>query len=169
RTDAAPVPFHPRRTRAARAARRHAPVPDDTRRTSVVTVLPTARHVYPVGTPGATCIRHNRLRKATAVAFALYAEFGDDLNPRLIDRITDTDMAAAAQRAGVNAPASDDTRTMVKDLLHTYATTGPSRQGGGRAARGRNPYAALAEALDAAGADRDRGVTVLVLPPAPRS
>ncbi|TQE33142.1 hypothetical protein [Streptomyces ipomoeae] len=93
-------------------------------RTVTAAHLSTARDVYPRGTSGERCKRHNQLRKALAAAFELYGEFGEDLNLALINRLTNADMAAAAARAGVNPPTSDATRNAVKFLLRVLLTLG---------------------------------------------
>ncbi|MEJ8654651.1 hypothetical protein WKI65_43125 [Streptomyces sp. MS1.AVA.3] len=127
--------------------------------------LPDARSIYPKRTPGTTCKRHNQIRKATAIAFDLYGEFGTDLNLSLINRLTNADMAAAAARAGVNPPTSDQTRNDVKFLLRVYLALGqldPSAQ---------NPLQGVDQRLNAAltdvlgdTADDPLGLTFLLLP-----
>lgn len=72
--------------------------------------LPTARHHFPPGTPANVCIAHNRACKvARIVATALQL--------RLDDTLTDEQMDAAADAAGVNQPGSQDTRDAVRHAL----------------------------------------------------
>ncbi|WP_435058423.1 hypothetical protein [Streptomyces sp. bgisy060] len=131
--------------------------------------LPTARSVYGKGTSGATCKRHNQLRKATAIAFELYGEFGPDLNISLINRLTNADMAAAAARAEVNPPTSDETRNAVKLLLRVYLTLGRLDLTGQNTMQvaDQSLQAALADALGSdlpTTAINPLGLTVLLLP-----
>ncbi|MDJ0466091.1 hypothetical protein [Streptomyces sp. H27-C3] len=131
--------------------------------------LSDARSVYGKGTPGPTCKRHNQIRKATAVAFELFGEFGTDLNLSLINRLTQADMAAAAARAGVNPPTTVDTRNAIKLLLRFYLTLGRLDLSGQNTMQvaDQSLQEALAEVL---GADRPTtavnplGLTVLLLP-----
>jgi hypothetical protein len=72
--------------------------------------LPTARHHFPPGTPAAVCIAHNRACKvARIVATALQL--------RLDGTLTDEQMDAVADAAGVNQPGSQDTRDAVRHAL----------------------------------------------------
>lgn len=89
-----------------------------------MTVLPTAREVYPKGTPGPVCIAYNRLVKSQAMAMALYAEFGAQATPAMIDRLTEADFQRAARTAEVHAPNSDETRAQVRLLLKVFVALG---------------------------------------------
>ncbi|MFH8295073.1 hypothetical protein [Streptomyces sp. NPDC018059] len=131
--------------------------------------LPDARSVYRKGTPGPTCKRHSQLRKATAIAFDLFGVFGTDLSISLINRLTDADMAAAAARAGVNPPNSDETRNAVKLLLRVYLTLGRLDLTGQNTMQvaDQSLQAALADALGSqqpTTAINPLGLSVLLLP-----
>jgi hypothetical protein len=72
--------------------------------------LPTARHHFPPGTPADVCIAHNRACKvARIVATAL--------QQHLDDTLTDEQMDAVAEAAGVNPPGSEETRAAVRHAL----------------------------------------------------
>lgn len=72
--------------------------------------IPTAKGYLPVGTTTRDCIDHNRSCKVARIVTAALAA-------GLTDTITDDEMDALADTAGVRRPGSDDTREAVRWAL----------------------------------------------------
>lgn len=83
--------------------------------------IPTARHLFPAGTPGEVCIAHNRSCKvACIVAKAL--EMGYDAE------LTDDEIDLVADAAGVRRPGGQETRDAVRAGLQEPLTDDDSSQ-----------------------------------------
>lgn len=79
--------------------------------------LPTARHHFPTGTDGETCIDYNRACKAARTAAVLIRDGHTDG-----DQVTHADMDAAADLADVARPNSDTTRHAIRAALNEPIT-----------------------------------------------
>jgi hypothetical protein len=87
-------------------------------RTPGTYTLPGAKGFLPPGTSQADCILHNRVLKATVTALMAHLAGHDP------ETITETEMDACAQKAGVLAPGSGVTRAMIRELMRSYTTVG---------------------------------------------
>ncbi len=98
-------------------------------------IIPTAKGHLPVGTSREECVRHNRMRKSSAIALRLH------LDGHRAARVTAADMEAAALRSNVHPPNSEQTRAQVRSLLAQYEDTASAP--GSNAKPRRRPRAAL--------------------------
>lgn len=113
--------------------------------------IPTARHHFPAGTDGDTCIQHKRTCKVARIVLAA-------LNAGYDSEIIDEEITVVADRAGVRAPGSEETRAAVRAGLIPPLTDA-------------DPNQTFTEAVMSAGADghpfrytTHDGRTVLLVP-----
>ncbi|GLF98058.1 hypothetical protein [Streptomyces yaizuensis] len=87
--------------------------------------MPTAREVFPPGTPKPVCEDFNRRRKSFITAMELFREHGGNLTEADVVALTDTEMAHAAQCAGVKVPGGTETRRLIRAELRKLADLPP--------------------------------------------
>ncbi|MER0476873.1 hypothetical protein ABR737_00635 [Streptomyces sp. Edi2] len=79
--------------------------------------MPTARDVFPPGTPGSVCEDWNRRRKARIIAMDLFRQRRGQVTEAYVRKITDARMDETARSAGVNEPGGTETRSLVRAEL----------------------------------------------------
>ncbi|MEV7885220.1 hypothetical protein ACWD3I_25150 [Streptomyces sp. NPDC002817] len=79
-----------------------------------------AQQILPSGLASSTYRRFNQVRKSLATAYYLHISHRGMLSADDIDSLTQNHMATAARSAGVEAPNSDDTREMIRNLLRVF-------------------------------------------------
>ncbi|WP_274036321.1 hypothetical protein [Streptomyces sp. MMBL 11-1] len=87
--------------------------------------MPTAREVFPPGTPADVCVDFNRRRKSVPTAMELFRLHGGRLTESDIARLSDRRIAEAARSAGVKVPGGDETRNMIRAELRKLAGLPP--------------------------------------------
>ncbi|MFK0047817.1 hypothetical protein ACIQU4_27780 [Streptomyces sp. NPDC090741] len=112
--------------------------------------MPTARDVFPSGTPGHICEDYNRRRKAQIIAMVLFRQFKGVLTEASIARITDERMEWAARSAKEKVPGSELTRSMIRDELRRLGglPPAPNDQAGEKAAATTAPAGQPSSPLD---------------------
>lgn len=87
--------------------------------------MPTARDVFPAGTPKSVCEDFNRHRKSVPTAMELFRQHGGLLTEAAITGLGEQQMADAALRAGVKVPGGDETRNLIRAELRKLAGLPP--------------------------------------------
>lgn len=87
--------------------------------------MPTAREVFPPGTPREVCVDFNRRRKSVPTAMELLRRHGGRLTEADVTGLSAQRIADAARAAGVKIPGGDETRTMVRAELRKLAGLPP--------------------------------------------
>ncbi|MFI1765305.1 hypothetical protein ACH41H_25045 [Streptomyces sp. NPDC020800] len=112
--------------------------------------MPTARDVFPSGTPGRICEDYNRRRKAQIIAMVLFRQLNGAVTEASIARITDERMDWAARSAEEKVPGSELTRSMIRAELRQLGGLPPVpfHQAGEQAAAATAPAGQLGSLLD---------------------
>ncbi|MEV6421641.1 hypothetical protein [Streptomyces sp. NPDC051662] len=87
--------------------------------------MPTARDVFPAGTPKSVCEDFNRHRKSVPTAMELFRQHGGRLAEADILGLSDKQMADAALSAGVKVPGGNETRNLIRAELRNLAGLPP--------------------------------------------
>jgi hypothetical protein len=87
--------------------------------------MPTAREVFPSGTPKSVCEDFNRRRKSFIIAMELFRQHGGRITEANVQNISDEEMAAAALRAGVKVPGGPETRSLIRAELRKLGDLPP--------------------------------------------
>ncbi|MFF8786766.1 hypothetical protein [Streptomyces sp. NPDC015125] len=82
-----------------------------------MTTMPTARDIFPSGTPGYRCEDYNRRRKSFIIATELFREHGGRISEGEIQNMRHVQMDLAAESAGEHVPGGPETRNMIREEL----------------------------------------------------
>ncbi|MFE6273930.1 hypothetical protein ACFVQ9_34655 [Streptomyces goshikiensis] len=112
--------------------------------------IPTARDVFPSGTPGHICEGYNRRRKSRIIAMVLFRQLNGPVTEESIARITDERMDRAARSANEKVPGSELTRSMIRAELRRLGGLPPVplHQAGEKAAAAAAPARQLGSLID---------------------